>query len=130
MVILVVRTDKEEAELYLYEDQKQLAELKWKAHRELASTIHIKINEILNMLSISLEDIEGMVCFKGPGSFTGLRIGLSVANALACSLNIPVVARSGDDWLQKGIKDLLAGKSDKIAIPKYGAPAKTTKPKK
>jgi tRNA threonylcarbamoyladenosine biosynthesis protein TsaB len=39
-----------------------------------------------------MHDIEGVVCFKGPGSFTGLRIGLTVGNALAYAQNIPVVA--------------------------------------
>ena len=127
MIILVIRTDKEEAELYIYEDHKQQAELKWQAHRQLAETIHKQIAKILNKLSISLDDIGGIVCFSGPGSFTGLRIGLSVANALTYAQNIPVVARRGDDWLKSGIDDLLAGKSDKIALPRYGTPAKTTK---
>src|SRR5437870_2193937 len=74
-LILVIRTDKEKAELYLYEDQKPLTEIKWQAHRQLAETIHKKLAEILNRLSISIDDVEGVVCFQGPGSFTGLRIG-------------------------------------------------------
>ena len=130
MIILALRTDKPEAELYLYKDKTKLGETKWQAHRELSNTLHTKIKEILNMSSILLDEIEGIVCFEGPGSFTGLRIGLSVANTLAYSYSLPIVARGGEKWLETGIKDLLAGKNNKIALPKYDRPAATTPPRK
>lgn len=126
MTILGIRTDKPQAELYLYANGRQLTATVWQAHRELSKTIHSKIQEILDSLSISLEDIEGIVCFKGPGSFTGLRIGLTVANSLAYAQNIPIVARRGENWLEKGIADLRAGKTDKIATPYYDRPAATS----
>lgn len=130
MKILAIRTDKPEAELYIYDGQEKVAEIKWEAHRRLAETIHKKIDQILNKSSISLDSLDGIVCFKGPGSFTGLRIGLSVANALTYAWQIPLVARNNDDWIQAGIADLAAGKNERIAVPEYGAPAKTTPPKK
>jgi tRNA threonylcarbamoyladenosine biosynthesis protein TsaB len=130
MIILTLRTDKPEAEIGVYDNEKQLAYETWEAHRQLAETVHKRIEEILNKLSISLDDIQGIVCFKGPGSFTGLRIGLTVANALAYARNIPVVARTDPQWLEKGIKDILAGQNEKIAIPEYGAEAKTTQQRK
>lgn len=129
MIILSIRTDKEEAEVGLYNEQAELAYIKWQAHRQLAETINAKIEELLNQSSNSLEGVGGIVCFKGPGSFTGLRIGLSVANALAYAQGIPVVAKSGKNWLESGIKDLLAGKNDHIATPAYGRPAAVSKPR-
>ena len=126
MIILGLRTDKPEAELYLYKDQQPLGELKWQAHQRLSKTIHSQIKKLLNRSSISLKDVEGIVCFQGPGSFTGLRIGLSVANALAYANGIPVIAKRGHNWLENGIKDLLAGKNDKIAVPYYDRPAATS----
>ena len=126
MIILGLRTDKPEAELYLYKDQHLLGELKWPAHLELSKTIHKQMDKLLNKSSISLKDVEGIVCFQGPGSFTGLRIGLSVANALAYANGIPVVAKRGDNWLKDSMKDLLAGKNDKIAVPYYDRPAATS----
>lgn len=130
MIILSLRTDKPEAEIGLFENEKKLAYEVWPAHRALAETIHIKLSKELNKLNKSLDDVEGIVCFKGPGSFTGLRIGLTVANALAYAQNIPIVARANPKWLEAGIKDLLAGQNDKVALPEYGAEAKTTKPRK
>jgi tRNA threonylcarbamoyladenosine biosynthesis protein TsaB len=129
VIILTLRTDKPEAEVGLYDNDKQLNYEVWQAHRELAETIHKKIDKILNKSSKSLDNIEGIVVFKGPGSFTGLRIGLTAANALAYGLQIPIVACS-DDWIEQGIKALLDGHNDKLAIPEYGAPAHTTRPKR
>jgi tRNA threonylcarbamoyladenosine biosynthesis protein TsaB len=129
MIILTIRTDKPEAEIGLYESQTQLEYEVWHAHRQLAETIHRKINDLLKQQGKSLQDIEGVVVYKGPGSFTGLRIGMSVANALSYSLGIPVAARSGR-WGEDGIVALLSGKPDKIALPEYGGAAHTTTPSK
>lgn len=128
MLILTLRTDKPEAEIGLYENESKLAYEVWPAHRELAETLHKKIEKILDQSSKSLKDIEGIVCYKGPGSFTGLRIGMSVANALAYSQQIPIVATAGDDWLAEGVKRIIAGENEQIVTPEYGGAAFTTKP--
>jgi tRNA threonylcarbamoyladenosine biosynthesis protein TsaB len=130
MIILGLRTDKPQAELYLYEDNKLLAEIKWPAHLRLAETLSSKIVEILNKSSISYGSLDGLAVFKGPGSFTGLRIGMSVANALAYTQEIPIVSKGGEAWLEECISALQDGQNDKIAVPEYGAPARTTKPRK
>lgn len=130
MIILSLRTDKPESEIGLFDGNKKLDYLVWEAHRTLSETIHTKIEEILNKSSISIEQLGGIVVFSGPGSFTGLRIGLSVGNTLAYSLGIPVVGQQDPSWLGNGIADLLAGKNDVVAKAHYGQPAKTTKPRK
>ena len=130
MIILAIKTDEPEAELWLYDGQKKLVHHKWQGHKRLAETIHTEIKKILDKSSISLRQVSGIACFKGPGSFTGLRIGFSIANTLAYSQQIPIVTHSGSDWLKRGIDDLLNGKNDKTVLPKYGAPANTSKPKK
>jgi tRNA threonylcarbamoyladenosine biosynthesis protein TsaB len=130
IIVLAIRTDKPEAEIYIYKGGEKLAELKWQAHLKLAETLNSKIKEILNMLSISYKDLDSVAVYRGPGSFTGLRIGMSAANALAYAQNIPIVSRGGSDWLQQSIQAIQSGQSDKIVTPEYSAPAYTTKPKK
>lgn len=130
MIILTVRTDRPQAEVGLFEDQKKLAYISWEAHRTLTDTIHVQIKKLLQEANKDWLDIEGVAIFKGPGSFTGLRIGFAVANTLAYAQGSPIVASSGDAWLQDAIQRLLAGEDDHIAIPEYGALANTTKPKK
>lgn len=130
MMTLTIRTDKPEAELGLYDGDRQLAYETWQAHRQLAETIHLKIDALLKSQDKLLEDITGLVCYQGPGSFTGLRIGLTVANALSYSLNIPIVATQDPAWLEVGLGRLEDGKNDTVAMPFYGADAHITPPKK
>lgn len=130
MLILSIRTDKPDAEVGVFDDQTKLEYETWYAHRELSVTLHQKIQETLAKQGKKLKDIEGIVGFAGPGSFTGLRIGLTVANALAYGLELPVVASQGDDWIEKGTARLKAGERDKIALPEYGAPVHITQQRK
>lgn len=129
MIILTLRTDKPEAEIGLYDNNRQLAYHSWEAHRELADTIHVQIRDLLNDKQLDWKNVEGIVVYQGPGSFTGLRIGITVANALADSLMIPIVGSTGDDWIEAGLKKLWAGEDQKLIIPEYGAEPKTTQPK-
>lgn len=130
MIILTIRTDKPKAEMGLFDDSRELTCLAWQAHRELAETIHLKLKEILITQKLALKDVEGIVVFEGPGSFTGLRIGLSVANALADSLSIPVAAAGGNNWRRQGIDRLQKDGNDHLAVPTYGAPPHITTPKR
>jgi tRNA threonylcarbamoyladenosine biosynthesis protein TsaB len=130
MLILTLRTDKPEAEAGLFTGKTKLAYSTWPAHRELAETIHMKIKELLESQGRGLKDIGGIAVYKGPGSFTGLRIGISVANTLADSLDLPIVSAAGKGWAEKACGDLEKGLNEHIVLPEYGAPAKTTKPKK
>lgn len=130
MIILTIKTDKTEAEIGLFDDKKRLTEFKWPAGRQLAKDLNQRIIEILNKSSISPSELSAILIFKGPGSFTGLRIGFSAANALAYSLSIPIVSATGPNWLEEGLSQVLSGANEKIALPNYGAPAKVTKPKK
>src|SRR5688572_22039961 len=102
MIILGIRTDKPEAELHLAHGDNEQAVLVWPAHRELARTIHAQIQDFLAEHGMQLADIEGIVVLRGPGSFTGLRIGITVANTLAHSLRVPIVGTMGDDWFKTG----------------------------
>ena len=128
MIILTIRSDKPEAEIGLFDSGQQLTYETWEAHRQLAETIHDKIETLLKDNHKDWSDLQGIVCFEGPGSFTGLRIGLSVANTLSYGLSIPIVGSQGDDWVQLGIKRLERGEHDPLALPHYGAPVHITKP--
>jgi tRNA threonylcarbamoyladenosine biosynthesis protein TsaB len=129
MLILTIKTDNPTAEIGLHDDQGFVAAEKWQAHRELAETIHLKIKELLERQGQDWPAISGVICFAGPGSFTGLRIGLSVGNALAYGLSIPIVAAQGEDWAAVGTERLKKGDHDPLALPHYGAEVHITTPR-
>lgn len=130
MIILAFKTDQPPARLLLYQNELRLAELNWPAGRQLAETLHHQIEKLLAQKNCRLADLEGLVVFKGPGSFTGLRIGAAAANALAYGLGVAIVGTSGSSWLKQGLKLLLNGRDHRITVPGYGTPARTTEPKK
>lgn len=119
MTILSIRTDKAEAELGLFADDHQQDYLVWTADRELSLTILQKITELLSRNNLTFHHLGGIVGYRGPGSFTGLRIGLTVANTLAYGLRISVVGSDAEAWIQDGIARLLKGENQKIALPHY-----------
>ena len=128
-MILAIRTDKPEAELYLLKNNQVVAEIKWEAHRELADTLLIKIKEIMDSEGISNKDLSGILMHTGAGSFTGLRIGTTVANAMAYSLNIPITSTEGEEWIGLGVENIKSAKPGDLVIPKYNSEPNITKPK-
>lgn len=130
MLILTIRTDNPQAEVGLYNDHDQLGSEKWQAHRELSETIHTKLKTLLDAAKKQWTDVDGIVVYQGPGSFTGLRIGVSVANALAAANTCSVVGSTGDDWIEQGLQRSTNGESDKVVLPEYGAPVHITQQKR
>lgn len=130
MIVLSIRTDKPEAEVGLFKDGLKLAYKTWLAHRELAETIHKEIKKLLEENKLDWPDIEGVIMFEGPGSFTGLRIGLTVGNTLAYSNQIPAVGSGGESWVENGLKKIATSKPGEYVLPAYGAEPHVTESKK
>ncbi len=120
---LYLDTSNPEAVMAIYKGGNISKKVVWQGHRELSATLSKKLLEISKKEKINVEDIEGIYVFIGPGSFTGLRIGISFANALSYGLGIPIYAVRRKEKI-----NFLRPR--KIVIPKYGAPAKITKAKK
>lgn len=106
-----------------YEDE-------WQADRQLAHGLLAYLSEQLQKNQKTFTDITGIGAFTGPGSFTGLRIGLTVLNTLANSESIPIVGARGESWQDEAIEALKGGKNEKIVLPFYGSEAHITKPRK
>jgi tRNA threonylcarbamoyladenosine biosynthesis protein TsaB len=128
-MILALKTDNPEAELYLHDGKQVIAQKKWQAHRALSETLLDVCDEVCAAAGKSLEDLTGLVVYQGPGSFTGLRIGITMMNTLAYTKNIPITGSAGETWLDDGMAELPAAKRQLI-LPHYGSPVNITKPRK
>jgi tRNA threonylcarbamoyladenosine biosynthesis protein TsaB len=102
----------------------------WQADRSLARHLLGYLDQRIEELGSSIDRLSGIGIMIGPGSFTGLRIGMAVCNTLADALDIPIVGTRGDAWQQAALDRLVAGGNDKIVLPFYGGDAHITKPRK
>ena len=57
-----------------------------------AERLHVFIEEIIKETGITYQDISAIAVSQGPGSYTGLRIGVSAAKGLCFALDIPLIA--------------------------------------
>lgn len=102
----------------------------WQADRTLAKGLLRYLQEQIVSRGKTVADITGIGAYQGPGSFTGLRIGLTVLNTIADSQQVPIVGARGDDWQRQVIERLQMGADDKIVLPFYGGEAHITIPRK
>lgn len=102
----------------------------WEAGRGLADGLIAYLREQLVANDSSWDSISSIGVFVGPGSFTGLRIGLTVMNTIANDKNIPIVGAEGDNWTEDALERLNDGQNDRLVMPVYGREANITTPRK
>lgn len=130
-MILLLDTSTGECRLTLVERTSgEQHSYKWQADRTLASGLLKFMTDKLAIHNVSLQDLAGLGVFAGPGSFTGLRIGMTLLNALAADRHIPIVTAKGEGWQTEALRRLENGEDEKIALPFYGREANITTPKK
>jgi len=86
--------------LGIYNDNK-IYEYSLDLGRRLSSLITPTIKRVLDALGWQIKDIDYFACGLGPGSFTGMRVGIATVKGLAFSLNKPVVGVSTLDILAR-----------------------------
>jgi tRNA threonylcarbamoyladenosine biosynthesis protein TsaB len=69
-----------------------------------AEKLHVYVDEVLKEAKISTLQLDAIAVSKGPGSYTGLRIGVSAAKGLAFALNIPLISVSTLEALAHQVK--------------------------
>ena len=128
-MILLLDTSSPVANLALIEGDNRY-EADWEANRDLAKGLLGFIESELARHQRSFSDISAIGAFKGPGSFTGLRIGLTVLNTLADALDVPIVGELGESWQAGALHRLESGENERIVLPFYANNAHITKPRK
>ena len=117
------------AELTLV-DGEQKFDYSWQADRNLAREMLAYLRDRLSEHGATFDDVSAIGVFRGPGSFTGLRIGMTVLNTISSDRKIPIVSATGDDWREECLARLKRGENDSIILPEYGRPARVTQPRK
>jgi tRNA threonylcarbamoyladenosine biosynthesis protein TsaB len=92
MKILGIDTATPFLALGIVEDERVLAELRFNAGQTHAQILIPSIDRVLNDASLKLEELDGIAISIGPGSFTGLRIGLATAKGLCFASEKPLIS--------------------------------------
>lgn len=93
-MILNIDTALEKASVCLAKDDTILQTAVSENQKDHASWLHPAINELLKKNKLTANDLDAVAVSIGPGSYTGLRVGMSAAKGLCYALNIPLIAIS------------------------------------
>ena len=99
-MFLCIDTATEQSGISLVTSEKSFGYLKLDS-RHASDDILQNIDELLRKSDVELADLKGVFVVKGPGSFTGLRVGISVANQFAHQLKILIIGVQTDEWYGK-----------------------------
>jgi len=91
--IIVLDTSTKACSVSLYRDSELLAS--WHRVSEgytHAEELHLRISEVMQTAQVKFSQLDAVAVGKGPGSYTGLRIGVSSAKGLAYGLGIPLIS--------------------------------------
>jgi tRNA threonylcarbamoyladenosine biosynthesis protein TsaB len=91
---LIIDTALEEAIVALSKDGKIIAELSNKEAHSHASFIQVAIDNVLKGQQMAMTELDAIVVTLGPGSYTGLRVGLATAKGIAYTLQKPLIGLS------------------------------------
>lgn len=122
-MILVIDTATSQALVALGDADGELrAAVDWEAGYRHGETLLVTLQRLLADEGVTLEDLTGIVVGTGPGAFTGLRVGLATAKAIAHARALPIVGVSTAEALlaaaaiQGGALLLPAGPSDRVFV--------------
>ena len=107
MNILTLESSSLSASVCITEDTKLLAQSFQNCGLTHSATLLPMIDHIMTSAQMTLADIDVIACVTGPGSFTGVRIGVSTAKGIADAKNIPCV----------GVSSLVAPLTDRLICP-------------
>jgi tRNA threonylcarbamoyladenosine biosynthesis protein TsaB len=91
-LILNIDTAVETASICLAKDGDALSIAKNESQKDHASWLHVVIKEIFEKNDLELSSIDAVAVTGGPGSFTGLRIGMATAKGICYALNKPLIS--------------------------------------
>src|ERR1700760_1866599 len=93
-LILNIDTSTTKGEIGLAEEGKTLFQLENDKPKEHAAWLHPAVQQLLQTAGRTMKDLDAVAVTEGPGSYTGLRVGMAAAKGFCYALDIPLIAES------------------------------------
>lgn len=122
MMILNIDTATDLASVSLSKDGSVLGTLENNAQKDHASWIQVAINTLLHKEGCSLQQLQAVAVTAGPGSYTGLRVGMATAKGLCFALQIPLITINTLQAMANAAIDQWASKAAGMQPPLYFCP--------
>lgn len=87
MISLCMDSAYKQLVLGLYKDQELLAGISLEAFKKQSETIFVELNRLLKETNLDYKDIDHVIITKGPGSYTGIRIAMTIAKVLCSQMH-------------------------------------------
>ena len=93
-VILNIDTSTETAGICLAKNGAAISFMQNEDQKDHAAWLHTAIEKMINDSGYAMEDLQAVAIISGPGSYTGLRVGMSTAKGLCYALQIPLIVEN------------------------------------
>jgi len=111
MILLAIDTSSELSGLALYQDHTLRAQIQWASARRHSEQLLPQLNALCDLTNIAAPDITSVAVSLGPGSWSGVRVGISMAKGLALANDAHIIGISALDvlaWPWRGVCALTA----------------------
>jgi len=103
-MLLAIDTSTDVSGIALRDERRVLAECVWFSGRRHAEQVMPMIDQVLRNVDVASADLRAVAVAIGPGSWSGLRVGMSIAKALAVASSLPIIGVPTLDVLAYGLR--------------------------
>lgn len=93
-MLLAIDTSTTQVGLALYNENEVVADMMWTSQQHHTTQLASALSELMKRCNVTMDSVQALGVAIGPGSFTSLRVGLSLVKGIAFAKNIPVMGIS------------------------------------
>lgn len=123
--VIAIDTSSDRAGVALFDGQ-HASVLAWNAHRNHTVDTLTQIDHLVRLAGLQLHQLDGVAVATGPGSFSALRVGLSIAKGFSFSLSLPLAGVPTTDaiaaplaWSERSVVAVMTAGRDRVVWSRY-----------
>ena len=119
--LLSIDTSTSICSVALHQDGKLLAEADLHLEKSHSGSLNLLIEQLLAHCELEMSSLSAVTVSAGPGSYTGLRIGMSTAKGLCYALDIPLIGVSSLDAMAMQVNQYIVNDGNYLLVPMIDA---------